>query len=121
MGATLDAEDDEDNCDDCDDDDDEDGDNNNNNTTKQPSKEGVMRQVLRAIQECIKYKESGAFPALGTTWMLEYLKSHSWCIYRCDVPIIAKKLKPNHNIQLFKYYYTKLIVWMPHLQFGHMS
>ena len=114
VGATLDAVDDED------DDDDEDGDNNNNNTTKQAGEEGVMRQVLRAVQVRIKYEESDAFPALGTKRMLEYLKSHNWCISRCDVPMIAKKLKLDHNIPLFKYYYTKLVVWMPHLQFGHM-
>ena len=116
VGATLDVEDDEDDWGGDDDDDDEDGDN----TTKQAGKEGVMRQVLRAVQVRIKYEESDAFPALGTKRMLEYLKSHNWCISRCDVPMIAKKLKLDHNIPLFKYYYTKLVVWMPHLQFGHM-
>lgn len=68
MSATLGIEEEEDNHeeDDCDEDDDD-------GSEKQQSKEeGVMHEVLRAIQQRIKCEDSEAFPALRTKLMIDY-------------------------------------------------
>ncbi|KAL7493375.1 hypothetical protein ACHAWT_002406, partial [Skeletonema menzelii] len=111
---------------DIDDDDDDDleeedfdGDDDDDSNKKQQSKDrGVMREVLRAVQERIKYEESKTFPALKLKWMLEFIKNHQWSIPREHIPTITRKLGLQHE-DVFKYYYTRLDVWLPDLQHGH--
>ena len=98
------------------DEDDCDGDDDDGNEKEQPKEEGVMREVLRAVQDRIKYEESKTFPALKERWMLQFLKDHRWSIPREKIPSIVRKLKLKHDINLFKYYYTRLDVWLPDLQ-----
>jgi len=114
--ATLDIDEEEDNHqdDDCDEDEDD------GNKKQQSKEEGVMREVLRAVQQRIKYEESKTFPALQTKWMLEYVRERQWSIPKQDIPAIVRKLGLQHDRNLFKYYYTRLDVWLPDLQYGHM-
>ena len=121
--ATLDVEeDDEEDCDEDDVDEDEDGNiiNNDKNKKKGSKSKGVMREVLKAVQDRIKYEESPRCKGLDEKWLTKFLKENDWSIPSNKIPMIARKLKLNHDTTVFKHYYTRLDVWLPDLRWGHM-
>ncbi len=120
--ATLDVEEEDDDCDEDDVDEDEDGNiiNNDKNKKKRSKSNGVMREVLKAVQDRIKYEESPRCKGLDEKWLMKFLNENDWSIPSNKIPMIARKLKLNHDTTVFKYYYTRLDVWLPDLRWGHM-
>ena len=121
--ATLDVDEDgEEGGDEDDVDEDEDGNiiNNDNNKKKESKSNGVMRELMKAVQDRIKYEESPKCKGLDEKWLTKFLKENDWSIPSNKIAMIAQKLKLGHDTSLFKYYYTRLDVWLPDIRWGHM-
>jgi hypothetical protein len=116
--AALDVEEGEDDGRDEDDvDEDEDGNIINNNKNNEGT-QSVMQEVVEAVQNRIKHEESPSCKGLNEKWLLKYLGENEWSIPRNKIPWLVKKLKLNHDTSLFKYYYTRLDVWLPDRRWG---
>ena len=94
--ATLDVDEDgEEGGDEDDVDEDEDGNiinNDNNNKKKESKSNGVMRELMKAVQDRIKYEESPKCKGLDEKWLTKYLKENDWSIPSNKIAMIAQKL-----------------------------
>jgi hypothetical protein len=122
VAATLDIEEDEDDGrDEYDVDEDDDGNITDNiNDEKQSKSGGVMQQILKAVQDRLKWEKGPKCKGLNEAWLLKFLDEHDWSIPQNQTPKLVRKLRLKHDTALFKYYYTRLDVWMPDLRWGHM-
>jgi hypothetical protein len=63
-----------------------------------------MQQVLKAVQDRIKWGKGPECKGLNEAWLLKFLDEHDWSIPQNQIPNLVRKLRLKHDTALFKYF-----------------